>query len=487
MSQQEITEQTLYAPVRQLAEQLRTRRITSTALTEAYLDRLRRFGERLGAVVTITRERALAEAREADDEIRSGRYRGPLHGIPYGVKDLLATRDIPTTWGAEPYRRQVFDYDATVVRKLRAAGAVLVAKLAMVELAGGFNYNNADASFTGPGRTPWNTEFWAGGSSSGSGAAVAAGLVAFAIGSETSGSILTPAAFCGVSGMRPTYGRVSRHGAMALSWTLDKLGPMCRSADCCGLVLAAIVGRDSRDPTTRARTFRHPDRPNVEQRFRIAVLRNGTNGAHRAVRENFEASLAVLRRFCDTVDTVDLPTLPFGDAVSTIIQAEAASAFRDLLESGRARELRAANSRFGGYAGMAVLAVDYLQAMRLRGRMKRALDELYARYDAIVAPSRATPAYPIGMDFDRVYPGLGGGPPLIQAGNVAGQPALSVPNGFAENRLPTGIQFTGRVWGEERLLALARAYQERTDWHTRRPPLADAPAAGNGKARPLTS
>src|SRR5205823_661195 len=195
------------------------------------------------------------QARAADREIKAGRYRGPLHGVPYGVKDLLATKGIPTTWGAEPYRERVFDYDATVVKKLREAGAVLVAKLAMVELAGGFGYNNADASFTGPGRTPWNMNYWSGGSSSGPGAATAAGLVAFAIGSETSGSIITPSAYCGVSGLRPTYGRVSRFGAMALSWTLDKLGPMCRTADDCGLVLASIAGHDARDPASADKPF----------------------------------------------------------------------------------------------------------------------------------------------------------------------------------------------------------------------------------------
>src|SRR5205807_5586941 len=194
---------------------------------------LEKIGPKLGAVVTIVRGPALIRARAAEEEIRAGKYRGPLHGIPYGAKDILATKGMPTTWGAEPYRNQVFDYDATVIRKLRDAGAILVAKLAMVELAGGLGYNNADASFTGPGRTPWNTDYWSGGSSAGSGAATAAGLVAFAIGSETSGSIITPAAYSGVSGLRPTYGRVSRHGCMALSWTLDKIGPMCRSAEDC--------------------------------------------------------------------------------------------------------------------------------------------------------------------------------------------------------------------------------------------------------------
>ena len=206
-------------------------------------------------MVTRLPERALREARRADRERAAGRVRGPLHGIPYGVKDLLATPDAPTTWGAAPYRHQRFDFDATVVRKLSDAGAVLLAKLAMIELAGGFGYNDADASFTGPGRTPWNAKFWSGGSSSGSGAAVAAGLVGFAIGSETSGSILFPAMACGVTGLRPTYGRVSRHGAMALCWTLDKLGPLARSAPDAEIVLRAIAGADPADPTAVERAF----------------------------------------------------------------------------------------------------------------------------------------------------------------------------------------------------------------------------------------
>jgi aspartyl-tRNA(Asn)/glutamyl-tRNA(Gln) amidotransferase subunit A len=274
---QDITEDLLFASVRELAGLLRRQRISSVALTEAYLDRLERIGPRLGAVVTVTRELALQEARADDAEIRAGRYRGPLHGVPYGLKDLAATKGIPTTWGAEPYRHQVFDHDATVVGNLRAAGAVLAAKLAMVELAGGFGYNNADASFTGPGRTPWDAAYWSGGSSAGSGAAVAAGLVAFAIGSETSGSIITPAAFCGVSGLRPTYGRISRHGAMALSWTLDKLGPMCRCADDCGLVLAAAAGHDPLDPSTIRQPFRY-DEPAAGPRFKVGVIK-GTAGS----------------------------------------------------------------------------------------------------------------------------------------------------------------------------------------------------------------
>ncbi|HEX7955380.1 MAG TPA: amidase, partial [Pyrinomonadaceae bacterium] len=242
-----VTVETLYAPVSQLAAQIRARKLSPVELAEGYLHRLETVGKRLNAVAYVMRETALKEARQAEAEIRRGRYRGPLHGIPYGVKDLCATREAPTTWGATPYKEQRFDYDATVVTRLREAGAVLVAKLAMIELAGGMGYNQADASWTGACRTPWNTGFWSGGSSSGPGAAAASACVAFAIGSETSGSIITPAAFCGVTGLRPTYGAVSRHGAMALSWTLDKLGPMCRTAEDCALVLDAIRGPDGRD------------------------------------------------------------------------------------------------------------------------------------------------------------------------------------------------------------------------------------------------
>jgi aspartyl-tRNA(Asn)/glutamyl-tRNA(Gln) amidotransferase subunit A len=472
----EITDDTLYTSVRELGEMIRAKRVSPVALTEAYLDRLGKLGGKLGAVVTVTRELALREAAAAEREVQSGHYRGPLHGIPYGVKDLLATKGIPTTWGAEPFRDQVFDEDATVVRRLREAGAILVAKLAMVELAGAFGYNNADASFTGPGRTPWNTEYWSGGSSSGPGAAVAAALVPFAIGSETSGSIITPAAFCGVSGLRPTYGRVSRHGAMALSWTLDKLGPMCRTADDCGLVLAALAGPDQLDPTCVPEPFHYPEReqataPAKERKFKVGVIKGATRSVQPEVKKNFEDAFRVLAGFAEVVEDVELPALPFGDVVGTIIKAEAASAFRDLLDSGKAAALRAPADRWGGYAASMVLAVDYLQAMRIRGVMKRAMEELYAKYDALVAPSRSTVAYPVAVDFDKSYPGLLGGPPVIQAGNVVGQPALSVPNGFGQQGLPTGIQFTGRAWGEGRLLQVAQAYQQATEWHRKRPPI----------------
>jgi len=470
---QDITNDIVFAPIRDLAERLRTRRLSPVALTEAYLDRMQKLGPRLNAIVTILRESALREARVADDEIRQGKYRGVLHGIPYGAKDLLATAGVPTTWGAEPLRKQVFNYDATVIRKLRDAGAILFAKLAMVELAGSFGYNNADASFTGPCKTPWNLDYWSGGSSSGSGACVAAGLCAFALGSETSGSIITPAAYCGIAGLRPTFGRVSRYGAMALSWTLDKVGPMCRSADCAGIVLGAIAGRDPKELSTVAKPYAWPEpRREAKEKFRIGVIRGATTDIQPEVRDNFRESVKVLSRFCDITEDVAFPDLPFGPVVSTVINAEGANSFRELIESGRINEIRTAQMKTGAVAASMTLAVDYLQALRVRTRMKKVMDELYAKYDALIAPARTTVSYPINRDFNQSYVNFRGGPPIIPAGNVVGQPALAIPNGFGPNNLPTGIQFTGRVWSEARLLSIAHAYQQATDWHRRRPNLA---------------
>jgi len=465
-----------FAPVTELAAQLRARRVSPVELAEGYLERLETTGRRLGAVATVMRETALGEAREAEREIGRGRYRGPLHGVPYGVKDLLATRAAPTTWGAAPYRSQRFDFDATVVRRLREAGAVLLAKLSMIELAGGMGYNQADASLTGACRTPWNTDFWSGGSSSGPGAAVAAGCVGFAIGSETSGSIITPAAFCGVSGLRPTYGAVSRHGAMALSWTLDKLGPMCRSAADCGLVLASVAGRDPLDPTSRSHDslprysttgrLLHPRRG--ARRPRVAVLKDSYEKAQDEVRKNFLASLDVLRRFASVEMDVWLPDFPYGPAVGTIVDAEGASAFRDLIESGRVRELASPEGRAGGYSASLVTAVDYLHAMRLRAPMRRAWAELFRKHDVLVAPSRASVAYPLDKTFDQAYPGLAAASP-IGASNLVGVPAISVPNGFGQAGLPTGIQFIAAAWADRDLVELAARYQSATDWHRRRP------------------
>src|SRR5579884_2150065 len=262
-----MTDDILYSTIVELSELLKARKISSVELTKAYLDRLEKLGPRYNALAALTRKIALRQAKDADDDFKRQRIRSPLQGIPYGAKDLLATKGIPTTWGAAPFKNQVFDYDATVIRKLESSGAVLAAKLAMVELAGGGGYRYPSASLFGPGKNPWNPDYWSGGSSSGSAAAVAAAMVPFAIGSETSGSIITPAAYCGVTGLRPTYGLVSRHGAMALSCTCDKLGPLCRSAEDCALVFAAMAGVDAGDPTTRPMPEARP----IPARVRVGV------------------------------------------------------------------------------------------------------------------------------------------------------------------------------------------------------------------------
>ncbi len=456
---------TLFLSVRELSDQIRSRALSPVTLTEGYLRRLERIGGAFNAVVTLTRDLALEQARRAEEEIAAGRYRGPLHGVPYGAKDLLATKGIATTWGAAPCKTQRFDFDATVVKKLEDAGAILVAKLAMVELAGGLGYRYASASFTGPGRNPWNTGRWTGGSSSGSGAAAAAGLVGFAIGSETWGSIVTPAAFCGVSGLRPTYGRVSRHGAMALSWTMDKIGVLARTADDCGLVLNAIAGPDPSDPTTIDKPWRYA-REAEPRAFKLGVVRKAFEKVEPEVKSAFDEALRRLDGVA-AVEDVTLPEFPYDAVAVTIISAEASSAFEDLIESGRVSGLTDALGQVGGFSSSSVFAKDYLKALRLRGRLMRLLDDLLSTVDAIVAPTLPVVASPIEADLFTLFSfsdPVGGG------GNAAGLPAISVPCGFGKDRLPAGIQFVGRAGSENRILAVASAFQQRTAWHRERPP-----------------
>ncbi|MHB8575356.1 MAG: amidase [Dehalococcoidia bacterium] len=457
------------ASLRELGSLIREGRTTPTELAEHYLDRLDTVGRRFNAVATIMRQRALAEARRAEEELAAGHDRGPLHGIPYAVKDLVATAGVPTAWGAAPFRDQLFSEDATIVTRLGAAGAVLCAKLAMVELAGGMGYDQPNASFTGPGLSPWNAEAWSGGSSSGSGSAVGARAIPFAIGSETHGSITTPSSFCGVSGLRPTYGRVSRHGAMALCWTMDKLGPMGRGADDCGLVLDAIAGPDPADPSSVNRPYRYAPDAQRTQGFRLAVLKGCTEGAQPEVTANFDAAVDALRGIA-TIDELELPEMPYQAVAITIIRAEASAAFDDFIASGRTAELTAPEDRINPFAYSVVSARDYLRALRIRRQIGRTMDELTSRFDALLAPTTASVAPPIGESFSR-GPRRGAGPQIGGAGNVAGLPAVSVPNGFGERGLPTAIQFVGRAFDENRVLAVAAAYQRLTDWHLRLPPL----------------
>ena len=463
-----MTSPVVFMPIRELQTLVQTGQVSPVELAEMFLARLETLGPQYNAVVTVTRELALQQARQAERDIAAGHYRGPLHGIPYGAKDLLATSGgIPTTWGAAPLRHQKFDYDATVVRKLAEAGAVLVAKLAMVELAGGMGYRQPHASFTGPVSNPWDRTAWSGGSSSGSGAAVSAGLVPFAIGSETWGSILGPASNCGLAGLRPTYGRVSRHGAMTLSWSLDKLGPMGLTADDCGLILEAIAGPDPLDPTATNRPFTYAADP-TEKRWRLGVLKDITANVDEAVRNNFTQTLEVLAQVA-SIEEVKLPALPYEEITRTILFAEAASAFEEFIESGQAAELTAPEDHYGPYVRMAVLAKDYIRALRLRGIIARQIDAVLAGSDALVGPARATPAPRLDQELRSA---AGGTTRDIMGaiGNGLGLPAITVPNGFSDKGLPTGVQFMGRAYDENVVLAVARTYQSLTTWHLRHPP-----------------
>jgi aspartyl-tRNA(Asn)/glutamyl-tRNA(Gln) amidotransferase subunit A len=456
-------------PIRELQTLVQRREVSPVELAETFLARLETLGPQYNAVVTVTRERALQQARQAERDIAAGFYKGPLHGIPYGAKDLLATSGgIPTTWGAAPLRHQTFDYDATVVRKLAEAGAILVAKLAMVELAGGMGYRQPHASFTGPGINPWDRTAWSGGSSSGSGAAVSAGLVPFAIGSETWGSILGPASHCGVAGLRPTYGRVSRHGAMALSWSLDKLGPLGLTADDCGLVLEAIAGPDPLDLTASNLPFTYTAHT-TEKRWRLGVLKDVTAGTDEAVRHNFAQTLQVLAQVA-SIEEVELPDLPYEEITRTILFAEAASAFEEFIESGQVAQLTAPEDHYGPYVRTAVLAKDYIRALRLRGIIARQMDAILAGFDALVGPARAIPPTPLDQEF-RSAAGSSTAKDVMGAiGNCLGLPAIAVPNGFSDKGLPTGVQFMGRAYDENVILAVARTYQGLTAWHLRHPP-----------------
>ena len=433
-----------FASIRQLGAWLRAGVISSEELTRHYLQRLQRHDPRLHCVITLTEERALEQARRADEELRSGVDRGPLHGIPWGAKDLLAVRGYPTTWGAAPCREQILHQDAAVVTRLDEAGAVLVAKLSMGALAWG------DVWFGGTTRTPWDPEQGASGSSAGSGAATAAGLVGFSIGTETWGSIVSPSTRNGVTGLRPTFGRVSRHGAMALSWTMDKIGPMCRSAEDCALVFAAIHGADPRDPTTVDKPFPWP--PALDLRgLRLGYLAADLERDYRG-KANDARALEVFRGLGVELVPIQLPELPI-DALSFILFVEAAAAFDELTRSNRDDELvRQTRDAWPNFFRLSRLvpAVEYIQANRVRTRLMAALRTLFEQVDAYIGPS------------------LEGQNLLLT--NLTGHPSLTLPTGLADDGLPTTITLTGRLYDEATLLALGRAFQQVTDFHRRRPP-----------------
>ena len=469
-----------FLPITSLAPLLQRRDVSSTELTKMFLDRLKKYGPKLNCVVTLTEDLALTQAAQADREIKAGKYRGPLHGIPWGAKDLFATKGIPTTWGAGPFQNQVFDYDATVVERLAAAGAVLVAKLSMGALAQG------DQWFKGRTNNPWNLERGSSGSSAGPGSATAGGLVVFGIGTETRGSIISPSAENGVTGLRPTYGRISRHGAMALSWTMDKIGPMCRSVEDCAVVFNAIYGPDGRDETTADAAFVwNPDVP--LSKLKIAYVKNefdppppgaGREGAGvpagapggaaggrgrggLSPEEQQRLREARLRVFNDVLDVyrkaganpepVEIPSniTSISNNIGFILTTEGAAAFDDLIRSKDASDptLNTWPNQFRTHRF--VPAVEYIRAQRARTLLIREMEKFMSQYDVFLSPTNSA---------------------TLGVTNLTGHPAISLKAGFIDNR-PVELMVTGRLYDEATILRVALAYERGTEWHKKNPTL----------------
>ncbi len=467
-----------FATLTELNAALRSRQISSVELTKFFGKRLEKIGPEYNALACSLVKDGRKQAKDADFLFKQERSRSPLQGVPYAVKDLIAVAGYPTTWGAKPFADQIFDQDATVVQKLAGQNAILIGKLSMVELAGGGGYTSASASLQGPGLNPWNKQYWSGGSSSGSGAAVAAGLVPYALGSETSGSILTPASYCGVTGLRPTYGLVSRHGAMALSWTLDKIGLLARSADDCGWVLRAIAGKDNDDPGSAGKSFYYTPQP-YEQRVKETKIGyaeiDWTEWPNEALRPAFSTALAGLKSTGAIMQETRLPDYPYGAVIGTIIDSEAASIFEQFIRSGRVDQLADQGQIDGLKASLTYSALDYLKAMRIRSQIQDGFHQLFAGVDLLVAPTHFDPPDRADQPFDENTPkrpdqrGVGAG--LVQASNLCGLPAITIPCGLV-NGLPIALQIVGPAFSENRIIALAKEFQKRTDFHQQHPPVA---------------
>lgn len=467
-----LKESVLYASVGELAKQIEAKQLSPVELTQSYLERSEKLGPKLNAYARLMPSIALEQAQAAEKEIRRGHYRGPLHGIPYAAKDLLSVSGIPTSWGAKPFANQVFDYNATVIEHLNHVGAILIGKAAMIELAGGLGYMYASASLQGETRNPWNTGCWTCGSSSGSGAIVAAGLAAFAIGTETWGSIVCPSAFCGVSGFRPTYGRVSRYGAMTVAYSLDKIGPMARTAEDCARIFAAIAGHDFLDrstlPIDKAAFTCSPAVELKSRSLRVGWLKNAWKDYDPGVAKTIDAAHKVLQRHFPSVRDVLLPEGPWEDAANVILNCEAGSSFSELIRSAKVSELADPLARIGGYVNLTVPGADYNLALRIRELLQKKMTELFDSYDVLATASQPVPATPLDMDLSK---GLAFPDPLGAIGNLCGLPALSVPCGFAEKKLPVGLQFVAKAGDDAAVLQAGQIFQQYTDWHRKHPSL----------------
>ena len=433
-----------FEPVTTLGALVKSRKVSSTDLTKMYLERLKKYSPKLLCVITLTEELALEQAAKADEEIKRGHYRGPLHGIPWGAKDLYSTKGIKTSWGAEPYQDQVFNYNATVVDRLEQAGAVLLAKLSMGALAQGGLW------FAGMTKNPWNTERSSSGSSAGSASSTSAGLVGFSLGTETLGSIISPSTTCGVVGLRPTYGRVSRHGAMGLSWTMDKPGPICRSVEDCALVLEAIHGPDGKDLAVVDAPFDWQPQLGLTG-LRIGYLEADFERASKESKQLYDQALADLRTAGAKLEPVKLPDFQ-AQPLRIILEAEAATAFDDLTRSGGVNQLK--GQAPGDWpntfrTARLIPAVEYIRAQRARTLLMHRMDEFMADWDVLVSPP------------------FGG---LLLVTNLTGHPQIVTPCGFA-NGLPQGLVFTGKLYEEGEPMRVAMTFEKATKWHTLHPNL----------------
>jgi Asp-tRNA(Asn)/Glu-tRNA(Gln) amidotransferase A subunit family amidase len=447
-------EELCFLPVTELSALVRARKITSTELTKMYLARLKKYSPKLLCVITMTEELALEQAARADKEIAAGKYRGPLHGIPYGAKDLFNTKGIKTTWGAEPYQEQVPSYTCTAIERLEKAGAVLLAKLSMGALAQG------DKWFGGVTKNPWNLEQGSSGSSAGSASATAAGLVGFSIGTETLGSIVSPSTRCGVTGLRPTYGRVSRYGAMGLSWTMDKIGPICRSVEDTALVLNAMYGPDGHDVTTIDAPFDwNPATPLAS--LKIGYLksefeRTGGFGQQANVetiaarKKIYEDVFAALKKAGAKVEEAELPQMN-AQPLTVILNAEAAAAFDDITRDGRVAQLSGqANQDWPNSfrTSRVIPAVEYIRAMRERTLLQQNFHAFMEKWDVLIVPT---------------------GTATLQITNLTGHPQVAVPCGFLNGNNPQSVIFTGRLYEEGTALRVAHAFEQATEWHKMHP------------------
>jgi Asp-tRNA(Asn)/Glu-tRNA(Gln) amidotransferase A subunit family amidase len=446
-------EDVAFWPVTKLSALIRTRQVTSVELTEMYLARAKRYNPKLKCFVTITDDLALREARRADQEIASGKHRGPLHGIPYGIKDLFAVKGYPTTWGAAPFKDRIIDVDATVVTRLRDAGAVLMGKLATGELA------LDDIWFGGQTKNPWDTSMGSQGSSAGPGSATAGGLVGFSIGTETLGSILAPSAICGVTGLRPTFGRVSRYGAMALSWSMDKTGPMCRAVEDCALVLNAIQGADNLDLAAVDVPFNWDATLDV-RKLRVAYLKAAFENTRQTpqVEANDRAALDKIRSLGIELAEFKLPDNPKLDP-SAILNAEGIVALHDPVDT-HPEQLARPDRIASQNAYRLYPAPDYVNANRARMLLMQEMDKLMAKIDVYLLP----------YDYADYTPN-----PVADRStgitNLTGHPSVTLPHGFDEKGHPTGLTFIGKLFGEAQMLAMAKAYQDSTGWHLKHPKL----------------